>query len=94
MPVFPFFLINLAPAFMGVSVRTFVLATLVGIIPGGFVYASVGAGLGSIFDEGGEFSLDAVITPQIMVALTGLAVLALIPALVKAIKTHRGKGSF
>lgn len=92
-PIFPFFVVNLAPAFMGVSLRTFVLATFIGIIPGGFVYVSVGAGLGSIFDEGGELSLESVITPQIMIALTGLAVLALIPPVVKAIRARRGKRS-
>lgn len=90
-PIFPFFLVNLAPAFLGVSLRTFVLATLIGIIPGGLVYVSVGAGLGSIFDEGGELSLDSVMTPEIMIALTGLAVLALMPPVVKAIRASRVK---
>src|SRR5207344_456760 len=48
-PVFPFFVVNLVPAFLGVSLRHYVLATLIGIIPGSFVFASVGAGLGSVF---------------------------------------------
>ena len=37
-PVFPFFLVNLAPAFTTIRVRTFALGTLIGIIPGTFVY--------------------------------------------------------
>ena len=37
-PLFPFFLVNLAPAFTSISVRTFALGTLIGIIPGTFVY--------------------------------------------------------
>ena len=46
-PLFPFFIVNLVPAFLGVSLKVFVIATFVGIIPGSFVYATVGAGLGS-----------------------------------------------
>ena len=78
-PAFPFFIVNLVPAFLGVSARTFVLGTLLGIIPGTFVFASIGAGLGSIFDQMQEFSLKGALTPQVITALAGLAVLSLIP---------------
>ena len=50
MPLFPFWLVNLVPAFLGVPLTTYALGTFVGIIPGCFVYASVGNGLGSVFD--------------------------------------------
>jgi hypothetical protein len=43
------------------------------------VFASVGAGLGSVLDSGQEFSPSSVLTPQIVIALIGLAVLALLP---------------
>ncbi len=89
-PLFPFFVINLVPAFLGVPIRTYVLATFIGIIPGSFVYASVGAGLGSVFESGDEFSLTGVLTPQVVIALVGLAVLALLPVVYKKIKSRRG----
>jgi uncharacterized membrane protein YdjX (TVP38/TMEM64 family) len=88
-PIFPFFLVNLVPAFLGVPWPTFVLGTCVGIIPGSFVYASVGAGLGSIFDTGGTLSLHGVLTPQVVTALVGLAVLALVPVIYKHIVARR-----
>ena len=50
-PLFPFWLVNLVPAFLGVSIRTFVVTTFIGIIPGTFVYASLGNGLGHIIDH-------------------------------------------
>jgi uncharacterized membrane protein YdjX (TVP38/TMEM64 family) len=87
-PLFPFFLVNLVPAFLGVPLRTYVLGTFFGIMPGAFVFASVGAGLGSIFDQGGEFRAAGILTPQIILALVGLAVLALIPVLYKKIKAR------
>ncbi|MFV2091473.1 MAG: VTT domain-containing protein, partial [Hyphomicrobiales bacterium] len=49
-PAFPFWLVNLAPAFLGVSLPVYFGATLVGIIPGTFAFAFVGAGLDSIID--------------------------------------------
>ena len=78
-PLFPFFVVNLVPAFLGVGLKTFFTATTLGIIPGTFVFASVGAGLGSVFEQGGDFSPASVLTPEIIIALVGLAVLALIP---------------
>lgn len=82
-PLFPFFMVNLVPAFLGVSLSTYVLGTFVGIIPGSFVYATVGAGLGSLFDAGGEFSAAGILTPQVLLALIGLAVLAMLPVIYK-----------
>ncbi|MDH3475799.1 MAG: TVP38/TMEM64 family protein [Rhodospirillales bacterium] len=89
-PLFPFWLVNVAPAFLGVPLGTFFLATLVGIVPGTFVFVSVGAGLGSILEDGGHCSLTGVFTPQVIVALVGLAVLALIPVVYKKLKARRG----
>ncbi len=88
-PFFPFFVINLAPAFLGVSTRTFVLATFFGIIPGTFVLSLAGSGLGSILESGDGFSVGAVLTPQMIGALVGLAVLALLPVVYTKIKAQK-----
>lgn len=87
-PLFPFFVVNLVPAFLGIRLSTYVVGTFVGIIPGAFVYATVGAGLGSIFDTGKTFSAKGILTPQILTALIGLAVLALVPVVYKKIKAR------
>ena len=47
-PAFPFWLVNIAPALANVKLRSFVTATALGVIPGTFAFASVGAGLDSI----------------------------------------------
>jgi len=82
-PIFPFFLVNLAPAFLGVSLRVYVIATFFGIMPATFVFALTGSGLGSVLEQGGDISLAGVMTPEIMAALAGLALLALIPVIYK-----------
>src|SRR5215510_7601074 len=76
-PLFPFFVVNLVPAFLGVRLRSFVVATFFGIIPATFVFAYFGAGLGSLLDAGRDCSLDSILTPRIVIAFVGLALLAL-----------------
>jgi len=88
-PLFPFFVVNLVPAFLGMRLGPYFLATAIGIIPGTFVYATVGAGLGSIFDSGDEFTSEGILTPQILTALVGLAILSLLPVLYKKLKSSK-----
>jgi uncharacterized membrane protein YdjX (TVP38/TMEM64 family) len=88
-PLFPFFLVNLVPAFLGVPLRTFVAATFLGIIPGTFVYAQVGAGLGSVLESGQPFSLSGILTPDVVLALVGLAALAVLPVVYKWMRARR-----
>ena len=90
-PLFPFFAVNLVPAFLGVRLRTYVIGTALGIIPGSFVFASVGAGLGSLFDTtmGGEVELSGALTPEIVTALVGLAALSLLPVAYKKYQARR-----
>lgn len=88
-PLFPFWLVNLAAAVLGVPLGTYVLGTMVGIIPGSYVYATVGAGLGSVFDQGGEPTLQGALTPQVITALVGLAILSLIPVAYRKLKGGR-----
>lgn len=90
-PAFPFWVVNLVPALLGVRLRTYVFGTLVGIIPGTFVFATFGAGLGGIFDAGGDVSLKAVLTPEIIGGLLGLSMLALVPVVLKKIKARRAR---
>ncbi len=92
-PLFPFWLVNLAPAFLHVRLRTFVIGTFFGIIPGTAVYATMGAGLGSIFEADGDFSLTAMLTPEITAGLIGLGILALIPVIYKKIKARKKAGT-
>ncbi len=85
-PLFPFWLVNLAPAFFGVSPITFIWTTFVGIIPGAFVFTQAGVGLGSILDGKGEFSIDSIFTTDIKIALIALAVFALLPIVIKKVR--------
>lgn len=98
-PAFPFFLVNLVPAFAGVRLLPFVTATALGVIPGSAVYAFAGTGLDSIIaaerstynaclaagraDCQLAFDPMNILTPQLLGALVALGVLALVPVLVR-----------
>lgn len=84
-PVVPFFVANLVPAFLAVPLYRFVVSTFLGIIPGSLVYSSVGAGLGEVFTRGETPNLGLIFEPQILLPILGLSALSLLPVIVKAV---------
>lgn len=90
-PIAPFFIVNVAPAFFNVKLRDYVLATLIGIVPGTFVYAAVGAGLKSALATGattepGEAARAIFSSPAVYGPVLGLIALSLIPLAMKALR--------
>jgi uncharacterized membrane protein YdjX (TVP38/TMEM64 family) len=88
-PLFPFWLVNLVPALLGVPLRTYVAATALGIIPGTVVFSSVGNGLGAIFDEGGTPDARIVLRFEVLGPLLGLAALSLLPVAYRKLRAKR-----
>lgn len=86
-PVFPFFLVNIAPAFFDVRLRTYVVATFLGILPGTAAYAYLGTGIGSVLkaaaEAGRTVSPAELVTPEITAAFFLLAFVAAIPLLLR-----------
>ncbi len=78
-PVFPFWLVNLAAALSGMRLLPYSGATVIGIIPATFIYASIGAGLGDVLAAGGRPNLALIFSPAILGPLIGLAALSLLP---------------
>ncbi len=84
-PVLPFFVVNVAPAFFDVTLGTYVVTTLLGIIPGSMVYAFLGSGLDQALVNAGEegVSIADLVTPEMTIALVGLAALAILGVVLK-----------
>ena len=87
-PVFPFFVVNLVPAFLGVGFGTFVIGTFIGIIPGSLVYASLGDGFSAVVEKGGDIDLGIIFEPRFLLPILGLAVLSLLPIVYKKLKNR------
>jgi uncharacterized membrane protein YdjX (TVP38/TMEM64 family) len=79
-PLVPFWLLNLAPALVGMRFLPYAAATAVGIVPGAAVYAGIGAGLGEILARGETPDLSVILSPGILLPLLGLAALSLLGA--------------
>jgi uncharacterized membrane protein YdjX (TVP38/TMEM64 family) len=93
-PIFPFFVVNLVPAFAGVRLGPFIAATALGVIPAAVVFALAGTGLDSVIMAQKEaydqcvasgnsgcrmvFDTSDVFTPQLIVALIALGLLVLV----------------
>ena len=92
-PVFPFFVVNIAPAFFHVPLRTYLAATFLGILPGTFAYAYLGRSIDAVLTEahkaGRPVGLSDLVSPQITVAFLLLALIAVLPAAVRAVKRRR-----
>ncbi len=85
-PVVPFFVANLVPAVVGVPLHRFAITTFLGIIPGGLVYTSVGAGLGEVFARGEKPNLKVILEPAVLMPILGLCALAALPIVIKALR--------
>ncbi|OYV38625.1 MAG: hypothetical protein B7Z81_04345 [Acidocella sp. 20-61-6] len=81
MPVFPFWLVNLAPALLGMRLRPYSAATVLGVIPTSLVLNAVGAGLGETLASGARPNASMLLEPKILLPLLALAGLALMPVL-------------
>lgn len=103
-PAFPFFLVNLVPALVGVKLPIFVAATFIGIIPAVFAFTFLGSGLDSVIaaQEGVyraclgagradcqiHFNVGMIATPRLLASLATLGVIALIPVVVKRLRAR------
>jgi len=90
-PLFPFWLVNLVPALLDVPLKIYFIATFIGIIPGTFIIASVGNGLGEILAAGETPDASVIFEPHVLIPILGLAFLALIPVFYKAWKARKDK---
>lgn len=80
-PLFPFFLINLAAGLTRLPLRTFIVGTFFGIIPGGFVFVNAGASLATIT------KLSDVASARVLGSFALLGLFALLPALYAKFKS-------
>ena len=89
-PAVPFFVANIVPALVGVPLFRFAVSTFLGILPGGLVYTSVGAGLSETFARGETPDLGIIFEPHILLPILGLAALAALPIVIKAVRGRKG----
>ncbi len=88
-PIFPFWLVNIVPAFLGMRLTSYVVATFLGILPGTAVIVSIGNGVGEILEAGETPDLAIIFSPEVLGPLVALAALVLSTTLYK--RWRRGR---
>lgn len=85
-PVVPFFVANLLPALLNISLVKYAVTTVVGIVPGALVLTSVGSGLGEVFETGGMPDLSVFAEPYVAGPVVGLVVLGCLPIIIRTLR--------
>ena len=85
-PIVPFFMANLIPALLNISLVKFVVTTALGIVPGALVLTSVGSGLGEVFETGGVPDFSVFLKPYVAGPIIGLVVLGMLPMVLRALR--------
>lgn len=105
-PVVPFWLTNLAAAFFHMRLKSFVLATQLGMLPVSFALAFAGSGLDRVILDHQEiretclatgradcavsFDVKSLLTPELLTALAVLGILASAPVVVRSWRGRKG----
>ena len=79
-PLFPFFLVNLACGLTRIRLSTYVTATAIGILPGSFVFTNAGKQLGTIE------SVRDIASSGVLGSFVLLGLLAIVPVIYKRFK--------
>jgi uncharacterized membrane protein YdjX (TVP38/TMEM64 family) len=92
-PFVPFAVVSIAPALFEVRLRTFVAATIVGVMPGALCYAWLGQGLEEALETAKaadrRVQLSDLVTTEITLALTALTLVAVLAAIVRKVRGPR-----
>ena len=82
-PLFPFFLVNIAMGVSPISWKVFMVGTLLGKLPATWIYANAGSHLASLQ------SLSDITSPRVLGALTLLSLLILTPVIYKQMQKQK-----
>lgn len=86
MPVFPCWVSNIAAGALNVPLKTFVFATILGVLPATFIYVMIGRGLDTLFLGDQLPNINALLTPVIFFPIMGLVILSILPLFYKAMR--------
>ncbi|MBL9009678.1 MAG: TVP38/TMEM64 family protein [Alphaproteobacteria bacterium] len=90
-PLAPFWLVNVAAALAHAPLGAYTFATLIGIIPGTFIYCGIGAGIGDVLARDEAPDLGIIFEPKVFVPLLALGLLTLGTTLYQRFAARKGR---
>lgn len=85
-PILPCWISNIAAGALNVPLKTFVFATILGLIPSTIIYVMAGESLDKLIVTADTSFLNTILTPSVFLPLLGLAILSLFPIIYKHYK--------
>lgn len=89
--VIPFWVLNIAAALINVRMSTFIISTLIGITPMSIIYVIIGDGVHDTLASGQELSADVLVNPKIWMPLFCMAIILMLPNIIKGIKANKAR---
>lgn len=87
--VIPFSVLNILAAILNVRMTTFIISTLIGITPMSIIYVVIGDGVRGSTANGELLNADVLTNPKIWIPLFCMAVILMIPNIMKLIKNKK-----
>ena len=87
-PVLPYVVVTTLPAACGVPLHIYVFSAFFGILPATILLSRVGSSLGDVLATDGPIQLSSFMTMEIMLSICGLALLALLPVVIRTLKPN------
>ena len=90
-PIFPFWIVNLAPAILNIKFRIVFVTTFIGILPGTFIIAGLGERVRIVSEPSSDIIDDLIFNPQFIVLFCMLSLITIIPTLLKVVRLKKTK---
>jgi uncharacterized membrane protein YdjX (TVP38/TMEM64 family) len=89
--VIPFWVLNVLCALLNIRISTFIISTVLGIIPASIIYVIIGDGVQDSLSSNGVISADILLQPKIWLPIVLMAILLFMPNIIKLIKRYHRK---
>ena len=90
-PIFPFWMVNLAPAILNVKFRVFFVTTGLGILPGTFIIASIGEKIRIISEPNSDLIDELILNPHFIGLFMMLSLFTIFPTLLRVVRKKKQK---
>src|SRR5579863_5413793 len=87
--VIPFWILNIVAALLNVNVRTFLISTLIGILPSTIIYVVIGDGVSDMLDKGQALTPEILMDPKIWIPIFIMAILIMLPNIIKYYRQNK-----
>ena len=90
-PVFPFWMVNLAPAILNIKFKVAFSTTFLGIMPGTFIIAGIGEKVRIVSKPSSDLINELILNPQFIGLFFMLSLITIFPTLLKVVRLRKQK---